>query len=226
MKRSLPLLTLIITFSALVNAQTYSTDFGHLENPLYEGGKWNNGASIGLDWTNVRTIDGIACGTQTGRDTGYFAYNDSYAILSGFQPNQTSEGVVHITNPTKLCNQEVELLLRWNSSPHKATGYECLFRCIDSTGFYMEVVKWNGALGDFTYLDRLHSSSTGIKDGDILKASITSDVIRVYINGVIKLQVSDSTYPDGNPGIGFFLRGCPGSNTNFGFTRFTAKSQY
>ena len=88
----------------------------------------------------------------------------------------------------------------------------------------MEVVRWNGALGDFTYLDRLHSSSMGIKDGDILKASITGDVIRVYINGVIKLQVSDSVYPEGNPGIGFFLRGCTGTNTDFGFKEFTAKS--
>lgn len=211
-------------YAISVPAKKYATDFRQNENPVSEGGKWKNGGGNGLDWTNVRTINGIACGTQTGRDSGYFSYNDSYAILSGFLPDQTAEGIVHISNPTKLCNQEVELLLRWNSFPHKATGYECLFRCIDSTGFYMEVVRWNGALGDFTYLDRLHSSSMGIKDGDILKASITGDVIRVYINGVIKLQVSDSVYPEGNPGIGFFLRGCTGTNTDFGFKEFTAKS--
>jgi hypothetical protein len=213
---------LLFPCSLLVNAQTFTSDFVRTENPISENGRWNNGGNSGLDWTNVRTGNGMAFGTQTGTDTGVSRYNDSYAVLSGFPPDQMAEGVVHIVNPTGLCNQEVELLLRWTSSAHRATGYECLFRCLDSTGFYMQVVRWNGPLGDFTYIANLHDSSAGIKDGDKLKASISANVITVYINGILKLQCTESTYPKGNPGIGFFLHGCGGSNSDFGFTNFTA----
>jgi hypothetical protein len=208
--------------TASVNAQVFTTDFNRDENPLSEYGKWNNGGLDGLDWTNVRTGHGMAYGTQTGTDTGFYRYNDSYAILSGFPPDQTAVGVVHFLHPTGACNQEVELLLRWTSKPHKATGYECLFRCLDSSGFYMQVVRWNGALGDFTYIASLKDPSTGIKDGDKLKASISGNKIKVYVNGVIKLQATDNSYPTGNPGIGFFLAGCPGSNADFGFVSFSA----
>ena len=222
MKRALSIFATCMAFSVYTSAQTYTSDFSQAENPISENGKWTNGAQNGVDWTDVRTIAGIACGTQTGRDTGHYAYNDSYAILSGFPPDQTAEGVVHITNPTGSCNQEVELLLHWNSSAHSATGYECLFRCLNSSGFYMQIVRWNGGLGNFTYIANLHDPVSGIKDGDLLKASIKGNVINVYINGVMKLQCTDNTYTTGNPGIGFFLRNCPESNTDFGFTSFKA----
>jgi hypothetical protein len=205
--------------------QTYSTDFRSPENPISEGGRWNNGKSVGHDWTDVMIINGIACGTQSGSDTGINMYNDSYAILTGFSPDQTAQGIVSIKNPTGLCNQEVELLLRWNSEAHRATGYECLARCLNSKESYMEIVRWNGALGDFTYLARLHSSSAGLKDGDTLKASVTGNQITFCINNVMKLRCSDSTYQSGNPGIGFFLWNCPGTNTDFGFRYFTASGR-
>jgi hypothetical protein len=216
-------LIFLFMISATAGSQTYSTDFSNPENPISEGGKWNNGRSVGLDWTDVRIIDGISCGTQRGTDSGVFMYNDSYAVLSGFPPDQTAQGVVNIKNPTGSCNQEVELLLRWNSSAHRATGYECLARCLNSQESYMEIVRWNGALGDFTYLARLHSSSAGLKDGDTLKASVTGNQITFYLNNVLKLQCTDSTYPEGNPGIGFFLWNCPGTNTDFGFKSLTIK---
>ncbi len=52
-------------------------------------------------------------------------------------------------------------------------------------------------------------------------------VIRVYINDVQKAQVTDDTYPTGNPGIGEFLA-CDGghgigSNADYGFSSFTAR---
>jgi hypothetical protein len=66
-----------------------------------------------------------------------------------------------------------------------------------------------------------------LKDGDILKASIVGNVITVYVNGVEKACVTDSTFQTGNPGIGEFLR-CGeggqgiGSNSDFGFASFSA----
>ena len=54
------------------------------------------------------------------------------------------------------------------------------------------------------------------------------NVIRVYINGVEKARVTDDTHKTGNPGIGEFLacdRGQGvGSNVDFGFSTFTARS--
>ena len=218
-------LVLCFMASAYANAQTYVTDFESTENPVCENGKWNNGAIVGLDWTNVRTFGGIACGTQTGTDTGAYKYNDSYAILSGFPPNQMVEAVVHIANPSDSCNQEVELLLRWTPTGHIATGYECLARSLDSPNSYIEIVRWNGTLGDFSYIARLHSPSAGIRDGDTLRATIIGNQITFFVNGVIKLKCNDNTYSIGNPGIGFFLYGCVGTNTDFGFTRFAATGQ-
>jgi hypothetical protein len=214
----------VLLLPAAVSAQHYATDFENTENPLSEGGKWINGRKDGTDWTNVRTFNGIACGTQSGSDTGLFVYNDSYAILSGFSPDQSAEGIVHYKDPVDSCNQEVELLLRWNSRPHSATGYECLVRCLDSDRSYMEIVRWNGPVGDFTYITQLHSRAAGIKDGDTLTATVTGNLIRMYVNGRMIIQGIDSTWARGNPGIGFFLRGCTDSNIDFGFSHYRAKS--
>ena len=222
MRITFHLFVLYTLFAGIATAQTYTTEFPLTENPVSENGKWKNGGATGHDWKNVRTIAGIACGTQTGTDTGIQRYNDSYAILSGFPPDQTAEGVVHYVNPLSSCNQEVELLLRWTSTAHCAQGYECLTRCINSGDSYMEIVRWNGPLGDFTYLAKMHSSSAGINDGDTLKANIKGNIITFYQNGILKLQCTDNTYSTGNPGVGFFLRGCKGTNTNFGFTSFRA----
>ncbi len=204
------------------HSQTYSTDFHLTENPISEYVKWTNGKQMGLDWTDVRTGNGMAYGTQSGADAGIQSYNDSYAILSGFPANQMAEGVVRIKKQTSSCNQEVELLLRWNSSTHKATGYECLTRCLNMDGFYMQIVRWNGALGDFTYLAKAQAGDAGLNDGDTIKAIITGNKISMYVNGKLRLQATDDTYANGNPGIGFFLRGCSGSNSDFGFTSFKA----
>ncbi len=98
-------------------------------------------------------------------------------------------------------------------------------RCYDSS--YLQIVRWEGPLGKFTYLADKRGANYGLKNGDTLKASIIGNVITVYINGVEKAQVKDDTHKTGNPGIGAFLscdngRGI-GSSTDFGFTSFTAR---
>src|SRR5713226_6600461 len=44
----------------------YATNFSLAENPISEGGKWLNGQTDGLDWTDVRTTRGFAFGTEIG----------------------------------------------------------------------------------------------------------------------------------------------------------------
>ena len=214
---------ILLTSSAF--AQTYTTHFPGGENPLSENGKWTNNS---VDWTTVRKSGGVACGTQTGTNAGIYKFDDSFAHLSGFPPDQEAWGQVHIAKPDSSCNQEVEILLRWTSSPHRTTGYECFARCVNDASSYVEIVRWDGGLGKFTYLARMHGTNYGLKNGDTLKASIVGNKITVFINGVQKAQATDDTFKTGNPGIGFFLacsgrRGF-GSNTNFGLSTFTARA--
>jgi hypothetical protein len=205
-------------------AQIYTTRFEGEERPLSEGGRWRND---GLDWTNIRKSHGLAFCTQTGTNSGSRKFDDSYANLSGFPPDQEAWGEAYIAQPDSSCHQELEILLRWSISPHQTTGYECFARCVTNEVAYVQIVRWEGPLGKFTYLADLRGTNYGLKNGDILKASIVGNVITVFINGVQKAQVTDDTYKTGDPGIGMFLycdggRGI-GSNTNFGFTSFTAR---
>lgn len=205
--------------------QTYTTAFSGTEDPLSEGGRWHN---EGVDWTHIRKVNGLVCGTQTGTNTGIYRFNDSFAHLTGFPPDQEAWGEARITNPNATCAQELEILLRWNSSPHRATGYECFARCVSTPASYVQIVRWDGPLGKFTYLADLRGTNYGLKNGDILKASIVGSRITVFINGIEKARVVDRTFATGNPGIGEFLD-CEGAhrtggNGDFGFANFTARA--
>jgi hypothetical protein len=206
------------------SSQTYSTRFEGIEGPLSEGGRWTNN---GIDWTQIRKEYGIASGTQTGTNTGIYKFNDSYAHLSGFPPDQEAWGEARFARPNASCNQELEILLRFTSVPHRTTGYECFARCLNGTSSYVQIVRWDGPLGKFTYLADKRGTNYGLNNGDIVRASIVGNVITVYINGVEKARVTDDTFKTGNPGIGEFLA-CDtgqgiGSNSDFGFSSFTAR---
>jgi hypothetical protein len=225
MNNYLPVILLASVLLSIAGfAQTYTTTFEGTENPLSEGGKWTNNS---LDWTKIYKKDGIACGTETGTNTGIYKFDDSFAHLSGFPPDQEAWGKAYIAKPNSSCNQELEILLRWTSSAHRTTGYECFARCLSNGSSYVEIVRWDGPLGKFTYLARMHGTNYGLKDGDTLKASIVGNLITVYINDIKKAQVTDDTFKTGNPGIGEFLaceRGQKiGSNPDFGFSSFTAR---
>jgi hypothetical protein len=226
--RSLLLQTLCVSLLATAEGrpQTYTTRFDGTENPLSEGGRW---VHHGKDWTTIRKKGGVAYGTQTGTNTGARMYDDSYAHLSGFPPDQEAWGVAHIARPNPACHQELEILLRFTSSAHSTTGYECLARCLSSEASYLEIVRWDGPLGKFTYLARKRGRDYALKHGDTLKASVVGNVITVYVNGVKKAQATDDTFKTGNPGIGIYLH-CDGgqgmgSNSDFGFSSFTARAK-
>ena len=58
---------------------------------------WANGGVTGLDWMNVRTVPGLAFGTQAGNTLP--PYNDSIAVLAGpWGANQTVTATVHAVN--------------------------------------------------------------------------------------------------------------------------------
>ena len=197
------------------SGQTYRTEFSLAESPISEGGKWISGGTIGIDWGDVLTTSGLAIG----RD-GPLKFGDPTALLTGdWGPDQTAEATVYSRNQTKTQWQEVEIRLRSSLSAHRCTGYEILFRCLKTEDAYMEVVRWNGLVGDFTYLSRNRGLQYGVANGDVIKATIIGNNIKVYINGKLLDTVNDDTFATGNPGIGFNY-GCGETYGDFGLTSF------
>jgi len=197
-------------------ARVYTTNFSLDENPIAESGNWVNGQVVGLDWQNVRTMTGLAFGTQTGSNN----LDDSIALLTGaWQPDQTVEATVYTVNQSASITEEVELRLRSSLSQNKCTGYEVLFNVRGG----VQIFRWNGPLGDYVLLPGGGAASPILKTGDVVKATIVGDTITAYLNGTQVLQASDPTpFQSGSPGMGFFLRGTSGVNADYGFTRFTA----
>ena len=199
---------------AIASASSFETQFESDESPVFEGGKWLN---LGLDWTYVVSRGGAAFGTHRPGD-----YDDSYAHLTGFSPNQYAEATIVKTGSFETY-QELEIYLRFDDSAHFARGYEVQ---IEANNAYAYVVRWNGPLGDFTHLSSPDTFALPRppETGDVFAAQIVGDVITVYFNGMKVGRVMDSTWADGNPGIGFFSGDSTGAqNLRFGITRFVAR---
>jgi hypothetical protein len=204
--------------------QTFTTDFPLAEAPITQSGNWQH---LGTSWTYVRSIAGRAVGTQTGSG----GYDDSYAYLTGFGPDQTVQATLWMDSAIGDGGyREVELLLRWADTRASARGYECNLAL---NGSYAQIVRWNGRYGDFTYITNQTGFTAGImppRNGDILTATISDSVIHVYLNkndgrgDQLIVTGVDTTYRNGNPGMGFFVEGRRADPTQFGFSSYTASS--
>jgi hypothetical protein len=202
--------------------RSYTTAFPLTENPISENSNWINGQATGLDWHDMSTTPGLAIGHQSGA-----SYTDGTALLTGsWGPTQAVQAVVHAVNPNDACYQEVELRLRSTLAAHSCTGYEISFKATKTSGAYLIIVRWNGAVGDFSYLLNVSGAQYGVASGDIVKATIAGNVITAYLNGVPVGTATDATYATGNPGMGMNLEtgdtSCVGTNGDYGFTSFTA----
>jgi hypothetical protein len=201
-------------------ARTYSTNFPLTENPIAEGGQWINGGAVGLDWANVATTPGLAMGMQTSG-----TYNDATAILQGpWAADQRATATVYSAGGlNSACGTELELRLRSAISSHGNRGYEIGFGVVDA---YVLIVRWNGALGDFTVLHMAFGDQYRIRDGDVVSATAVGNVITAYKNGAVMAQVTDGRFPGGSPGLGMNLDNsnsvCHGINNKFGFRAFSA----
>jgi hypothetical protein len=189
----------------------YSTTFPLTENPISEGGAWHFN---GLDWTHVATAQGCAFSTQTSS-----GYDDSYALLSGFPPDQAAEAVIHLApgyNPGGA-SHEVEIILRATDNAHDLHLYECNLAW---NGGYAQIMLLNGTLGTFTEITQT-ANPIAPHDGDVLRASAIGNVITVSLNGVQIARAVDSTLPTGQPGMAFFIR--PGATaSSYCFKSYTA----
>jgi hypothetical protein len=199
--------------------KSYSTRFQRDEDPISEDGKWINGGKDGIDWYNVVTKGGVAHGTVS-----HGAYTDPTALLVGtWGKNQTVKAKVFSRNQTEKYYQEVEIRLRSKLSPHQCTGYEVFWRCLKTPNAYAEIVRWNGKLGDWISLKKHTGARYGVKDGDLVKATVRGNVIKGYINGVEVISVTDDTFKEGNPGMGFNF-GVDRTNGDFGFSSYEVET--
>ena len=191
--------------------KSYSTTFQLKEDPISEGGRWMGGKTVGLDWGNVSTTPGYAVG-----HAGPKRFADSVALLTGDWPaNQSVELVV---DKRKVFSYpEVSMRLRSSFSPHNCDGYEISYSLKDDDTAYLIIVRWNGALADFTYLVQAHGKEYGVKTGDVVKTTIVGNEIKTYKNGVLMGTAKDNTYIHGSPGFGFNER----PNGDYGASRVT-----
>lgn len=205
--------------SNVTPVRSYSTGFQLNEDPISEGGKWINGASDGIDWYNVITRNGVAYGAVSKGD-----YTDPTALLTGtWGRNQAARAKVFSRDQTERYYQEVEIRLRSTLAPHRCTGYEVFWRCLKTQNAYVEIVRWNGPVADWTSLRKHTGAQYGVKDGDLVEATIVSNVITGYLNGVEVISATDDTYSAGSPGIGFNY-GVGDSNADFGFSHYEVDS--
>lgn len=215
--------TSTVTITSASSTHSYTTNFPNTENPIAEGGRWINGKTTGIDWSDVSTTPGKAIGLQC-----CASYTDATAILTGtWGADQQATATVFTDNPPgPLCAPEVELRLRSAIVAHSNRGYEISFSASGAPYEYLIIVRWNGPLADFTYLLRLEGAQYGVGNGDVVSAKIVGNTIYAYKNGTLMGQASDGTYLTGTPGMGFNLEnasaGCPGTNSGFGYSSFTA----
>ncbi len=216
--------------------RSYRTEFDHDETPISESGAWRNGKADGIDWSDVEITAGVAHGAPSRMDTeerraeqgnlegGEAApigdYDDPTAVLAGeWGPDQHTKGTVFSRNPTSEYFQEVQLRLRSTIEPHSCTGYEIFWRCLKSDDAYAEIVRWNGPVGDFTSLARKVGTGFGVKDGDVVEATIEGDTIKGIVNGEEVIVATDDAFADGAPGVGFNF-GVGDTNVDHGFVDF------
>ena len=200
-------------------ARSYNTTFPATEAPISQGGIWIGGATVGLDWKDIDTTPSFAYGTQNPTGTGY---NDSLAVMSGsWGPSQTVQATASVVSSDSALYRELEVLVHFTITAHSASGYEINCSTV-STNPYIQVVRWNGALGNFTSL--YGDSSHYCVNGSVLKAAITSaGVISVYLNGSLMTTVNDTTFTGGAPGMGVYIAsGAAGQNSDFGWSAYSA----
>ena len=192
------------------SASLYTTNFPATENPLSEAGKWICGGATGIDWNNPLTTGGHCAASVPAAAPS--RYSDDIAILKSsfqaFTANQFAQATVYKASgySGNGGGHEVELLLRFSVGAHDAHGYEILW----GIAGYLAVVRWNGPVGNYTPIYDPGAGSMPVpQDGDVLRAEISGNIIKVYRNGSqvgpnVDVSSVGTVYTSGQPGLGFW----------------------
>src|SRR5262249_48686519 len=205
---------------------SYSTNFPLTEAPINENGAWNNGATTGLDWGDCLTSSGQVHGSGP-LNVNAQLYADPTAILTEtWASNQMAQATLHINGDLgTTTGKEIELRLRSVVTPHLCRGYEFCIGIVPTTT-YLAIIRWNGALNDFSGVTQAWRGNA-FNDGDVFQATAVGNVLTLYLNGVQILQGTDSTWTNGNPGVGFW-NNTPGEVSTYwprwGWSNFSASN--
>lgn len=209
---------LMLSVGVVFGANQYITLFPNSENPISEGGRFLNMVATGIKWSNcVETVGFCYGGTD-----GSVNYTDPSAIMTGsWGATQKVQATVKIRATDNSHEREVGLRVRTTVTANNTTGYEFNYNA-DPDLSYFQIVRWNGALGNFTLIGTAPSGL--VADGDIITGDISGNNLTMRRNGSIVVTATDSTYGSGNPGFSFYLNNDLGGGyaTNFGFTEFVA----
>lgn len=188
---------------AAVVVSSFTTAFPATENPISQGGIWLNGLTDGLDWNDIQTSPGKAFAAAYDAAPGGVA--DGIAQLKrsflACTSNQYSEGTCFKAGGYAPADtHEIEVFINLTITAHSITGYECY---VNHLGNHT-LVRWNGASNDFTPLASNNISTfTAPVDGDVIRIEHLLDgTLNCYQNGILRTTFNDTTYFDGNPGIG------------------------
>jgi hypothetical protein len=211
----------IIT-SAQLAASSFFTTFPLTENPLSESGKWLNGATDGIVWQDFKTLNSLACAGHTS-STSPPPYDDAIAQLKtsaiALPVNHYIQGVVKRAggyNPAGT--HELGLFVRMTITANNVTGYEIYV----STSASHTLVRWNGALNDFTALASGNISAVTVPaDGDIVRLEASGSRISFYQNGLLRTQVTDTNFATGQSGLqSYMVSG--GTPESYGYDSITS----
>jgi len=191
----------------------FPTTWPNTENPVSMGGIWTQGADVGVDWQNTKSVGGtpgIALATAVSA-----GFNDCISTVQGQGFSTTKHysqlTVNKVAGYTPPDSQEIELLGLFTITANSAKGYEMDF----AFGVNVQPVRWNGALGDFTTTVFTLVSGTPFQasDGDVIKtvfdSTSGSPVFIIFLGGVEQVRYTDTTagkITSGFPGMGFFVR--------------------
>jgi len=126
-----------------------------------------------LDWIGptYKTTPGRAFGNSIFHRHSLTMTHKRFCQVS-WSSNQKAEAVVHTVNQNSSIYEEVELRLSYHNSAHSITGYEFNFRATPMYQ-YVQIVRWNGPFGNFTYLNGGIGSGIGpgLHNGDVISAT-------------------------------------------------------
>lgn len=181
----------------------YITSFAANENPLSEGGEWRNGQVAGLDWNNMKSVNGAAVGAHIADGP---SYDDPIACLTRtFPRGQYIKGIVFVdAGYAPPGSHECELHLLCTITSNSIQSYEFLIDPISET---FQIMRWNGTIGDLTPLTVTDHNGGPVPavDGDEFEFRCDqSGNFSVFQNGVLVWTFTDTTFTSGTPAIAAF----------------------
>jgi len=208
----------------------FDTSFPATENPISEGGIWQNGGQGGsMPFGNVQTISGKAMAAA------YVAageYTDASAIIDpsfrNYGPDQWAEVTVYRDVAyTNTAAHELIIALRGTVNVN-GPNYYPHYHLLLTMGGGFQLFWLNGVYGDFTEITGITTSNGGISNlvtGDVLRGEIQGTAIRLYLNGTLRYNATDSNITTGQPGMMFFVREGAGQDySKFCISRFRCGS--